>query len=346
MLDKRKKIGIGVVAVILCAVAFYFLYWVKTPAYSLKLLRDAVQKHDVDQVEAFVDWDTLLPKAFDDSLAAYENVSGEKLADNPLAMGFVQAMKPQVVSAMKQGVTTLIRGDQEKDASKASQADQMAYGMTKNIVHNPVTVKDVSTISKEGREALVAVKLQDKKLEGEYTVKLKMAQKDDGKWRIKEISNLADVLQTVDQLTKDKLAKLNAPIREQIDQAVTVENPTMTLRSDHNPFFENKWIVYKRTLVNHTDKDIVYVGTVINIKDQDGKIVRTKNYSYTKHTLKANGKVTIYGKDELNPFLSSEEKLSKEGLTGKTLEATITEIRYADGTSIKLLTEIPDEKTE
>lgn len=344
MLDKRKKIGIGVVAVIICAVAFYFLYWVKTPAYSLKLLRDAVQKHDVDQVEAYVDWDTLLPKAFDDSLAAYENVSGEKLADNPLAMGFVQAMKPQVVSAMKQGFTTLIRGDQEKDASKASQADQMTYWMTKNIVHNPVTVKDVSTISKEGREALVAVKLQDKKLEGEYTVKLKMAEKDDGKWRIKETSNLADVLQTVDQLTKDKLAKLNAPIREQIDQAVTVDKHSMKLYSDRNPFFENKWIRYFATVTNHTDKDIVYYKMDFVIKDQDGKILRDKRYYYDR-PIKANKGTSISTKDELNPFISSEEKLSK-GLGGKTLDAAITEIRYADGTSIKLLTEIPDEKTE
>lgn len=329
----------------LCAIAFYFLYWVKTPAYSLKLLRDAVQKHDVDQVEAYVDWDTLLPKAFDDSITAYGEISGEKLSDNPLAMGFVQAMKPQVVSALKQGVTTLIKGNPEKDASQASQADQMAYGMTKNIVHNPITVKDISTISKEGKEALVAVKLQDKKLEGEYTVKLKMAQKDDGKWRIKEINNLTDVLLTMDKLTKEKLAKLNAPIQEQIDAALAVSNPSMKIGSDGNPFFESRWITYQNTLTNQTDKTIVWVGQKAVIKDQDGKTMRAKDFHYSQKPLEAKGNVTVYYKDKLNPFIASEKKLG-DGLDGKQLEMTITGIKYADGTSLKLLTEIPDEKTE
>lgn len=41
-----KIIGL-IVLLILAGCAFYFFYWVKTPQYSLKLIQESVQNHDV-----------------------------------------------------------------------------------------------------------------------------------------------------------------------------------------------------------------------------------------------------------------------------------------------------------
>ena len=55
MSSNAKKIGLGIVIAILCAIAFYFLYWIKTPAYSLNIIRESVVKHDVATFEKLRD---------------------------------------------------------------------------------------------------------------------------------------------------------------------------------------------------------------------------------------------------------------------------------------------------
>lgn len=74
MNSNAKKIGLGIVIAILCAIAFYFLYWIKTPAYSLNIIRESVEKHDVATFEKHVDMDTLYTKAFDDGIVAVDKI--------------------------------------------------------------------------------------------------------------------------------------------------------------------------------------------------------------------------------------------------------------------------------
>ena len=62
MADKQKKIGLGLIILILCAIAYYFLYFIKTPAYSIKIIQESIQKHDVATFEKHVDLDTLYIK--------------------------------------------------------------------------------------------------------------------------------------------------------------------------------------------------------------------------------------------------------------------------------------------
>ena len=66
MNENVKKIGLGVVVAILCALAYYFLYWTKTPVYSANIIRESIAKHDVVTFEKHVDMDTLYGKGYDD----------------------------------------------------------------------------------------------------------------------------------------------------------------------------------------------------------------------------------------------------------------------------------------
>ena len=51
-----------------------------------------------------------------------------------------------------------------------------------------------------------------------------MRQLDDGTWQILEISNLKDYLLELDKARKAKLAEVNKPIQDEIDQRVSVKN--------------------------------------------------------------------------------------------------------------------------
>ena len=76
MTNNQKKIGIGIVIAVLCALAFYFLYWVKSPVYSLNIIKDSIQKHDVNTFEKHVDMDTLYGTLYNRALAADKDCGG------------------------------------------------------------------------------------------------------------------------------------------------------------------------------------------------------------------------------------------------------------------------------
>lgn len=43
MMNNKKMIGIGILIGIICLVSFYFLYWIRTPIYSINIIKEAVQ---------------------------------------------------------------------------------------------------------------------------------------------------------------------------------------------------------------------------------------------------------------------------------------------------------------
>lgn len=346
MTDNQKKIGIGAIVAILLGLAFYFLYWVKTPAYSLNIIREAAQKHDVTTFEKHVDLDSIGPKFVDDLIVAQAEISGENILSNPIAAGFIQAMKPSLVSFMKNETLKAVRGeDISKDTVKEkNDKNELGKDVSKKLVKQTNEVKDVSVISKEGNIANVAMKIFDKSVDGEYTVKMKMSQLDDGKWKIKEITNTTEFLVTIDKLYKAKLEKLNKPIREELAKAISCTRAEMSSGSDNNPFFATKWITYKMDYKNNSGKNILHFTTCNKIIDSSQKVLRTKYLNY-RDTFQANETLPLKYRDKLNPFIDNETQLLNN-LESKTLVSEIDYIKYEDGKEVKVLTEIPIEEAK
>lgn len=349
MLNRKQKIGIGAVIAFFGALAFYFFYWVRTPVYSLNLAREAAQKHNVEQFETYVDLDSLLPQAFDDSLAAYQEASGQKISDNPLAAGVIQLLKPQVVSVMKDGIEKLVQGEktdpQTNESGKANQAQEMAAGMSKGILKKELEVKDISTVSRSDGNAVVAIKVHDGKIDGDYEFRLSMKQMDNGKWKVKKVSNLKDTILTIDRLTKAKLAELNKPIQEKIKAAATIQDAKAVDGNDGNPFFTQYWIRYQADVQNCSQQEIRKLIIQFELKDKDGKLLRQKNVRFNRSVISAGVTKKLYYLDKLNPFIPDEAVLQGRGAS-QQLEAEITGVEFADGTTINLLKEIPEKTSD
>lgn len=348
MLNRKQKIGIGIVIAFFMAFAFYFFYWVRTPVYSLNLAKEAAQKHDVEQFETYVDLDSLLPQAFDDSLAAYQEASGQKISDNPLAAGVIQLVKPQVVSAMKEGIEKMVQGEKidsrTNEPGKVNQAQEMAAGMSKGILKKGLEVKDISTVSRRDGNAVVAIKVHDGKINGDYEFRLTMKQMDNGKWKVKKVSNLKDTILTIDRLTKEKLAELNEPIQEKIKAAVTIQDAKAVDGNDGNPFFIQYWIQYNLHVQNHTEQEIRKLTIQLTLKDQSGKQLRQKNVQFSRTVIPAGATQEVHFLDKLNPFIPEEKILQGRG-ANQQLQAEIIGVEFADGSKINLLKEIPEEST-
>ena len=106
--DKKKLIvGVIVVAVI-AIVAFYFGYWVKTPRYSLGLIKEAVATHDLVKFEKHVDIQNLSSRAVDDLVAS--SMSEEDI-NNPFVMGMVTLVKNVAVPAVSAVMREVTRSE-------------------------------------------------------------------------------------------------------------------------------------------------------------------------------------------------------------------------------------------
>ena len=117
-------------------------------------------------------------------------------------MGILQMMKPAIVNELKAKILEEIKGVDNGQSSKKNQATKMAEGLQEKADVKNADFKDITVVSKENGEAIVAVTLHNKKFNKDFELKVKMAELQDGTWKLKEIINLVEFLVEVDKADK------------------------------------------------------------------------------------------------------------------------------------------------
>lgn len=117
-------------------------------------------------------------------------------------MGILQMMKPAIVNELKAKTLEEIKGVDNGQSSKKNQATKMAEGLQEKADVKNADFKDITVVSKEKGEAIVALTLHNKKFNKDFELKVKMAELQDGTWKLKEITNLVDFLVEVDKADK------------------------------------------------------------------------------------------------------------------------------------------------
>ena len=223
-----KKIGLGLLALLALGTAFFFLYAVKTPHYSLYQIHKAVQTHDTVLFEKHVDLDNMYSKGLNDLISA--GLKGKKnIGVDLFAAGIIKAMKPMVVSAMKDATLDSVRKEKSNDKALAANNSGQPAGTEKeslkkqkNKIENAIPllqklkkmldvsnlkIKDGSVSKTENNSATVSVILHDEELSRDFTVDLRMEKQPDGEWQIKEITNFVDVLTEMNDAMKTAVKK-------------------------------------------------------------------------------------------------------------------------------------------
>lgn len=352
MTNTTKKILMGAVALIICALGFYFLYWVKTPAYSLNIIREAAVKHDVDTFERHIDLDRAIGKAIDDSLVAYGVINNEDTLKNPFVAALIQNLKPQLVAQAKHMILEGVRGNGEKASNKTTNPKgqqgnkTIADDLNNKLMKQTNELKDVKVISEDKGVATVGMTVFDPSIDGEYTFKLKMEQMADGKWKIIEFTNLVEVLKNIDQLYKAKLDKLNAPIKKELADSVEVKNVKAYIESDNNPYWATYIFNIGFETVNKTTTDINWLNFKAQAVDASGKVIYTYTGGFNAASsgipfAKGSSEKLIHSK-KLNPFVPEDNAL-KENINNLKVELWVTALEFSNGKQIELLTKIPVE---
>ena len=74
-MNKKKWFIVSILLAVLAGAAFYFLYFIKTPAYALNETRLAVKEHDTTKFTRYVDVNSVMDNDFDDIIKAESKIN-------------------------------------------------------------------------------------------------------------------------------------------------------------------------------------------------------------------------------------------------------------------------------
>ena len=201
MNKKYVKLGFALAIAIAAVAAWWFLYFTKTPTYSLKIVRTAIQQQDIETFKKHVDLDTLMDAAIDDFISSDDKVA--EMKNNPFTAGLLQMLKPTLVEYSKKSIYSLVEKGKTEEVKPQNDG---ASGIANNMpsISNKSFI-GIGETKKNGKTATVELKVNDDEIGGEFTFVIGMRELNDGTWQVTKINNLADYLNAVKEAHKKQL---------------------------------------------------------------------------------------------------------------------------------------------
>lgn len=341
--ENGQRIAIAAVSVVLCAALFYFFYYIKTPVYSMKLIGEAVQKHDLETFERHVDVKHMVGKIYDDYVVMESKDKGS-LAGNAFALGLVNALKPVAVAQIQDAVYSEIA--QKNESSQQSKTDVAVFERIKQN-KNASELKGVSTISKDGDTAIVGIKYHNRKVDKDYTIKVKMEKMSDGKWRAKEAVNLVDIIEQTTKDEAEKLKELDKPFKEQIWKNVQLTDYSAHRLYTVNNYYESQYFIEAKTaLLNKSGKKITKVTGFIQLEHDDAPFVSLKRFKMRPISeIDVDQQAVTFSETKLNPYNDVDKEIINLYNSNKLfVRHFVMSLTFEDGTKIVRPTKLPDPK--
>lgn len=196
-----KKVILIISAFILLIILMtggWFLYYTKTPTYSLGIIKTAIEQHDLETFKEHVDIDTLLNNAIDDLIA-----NDDDIGKNALANGVIKTFKPNMIEEFKKEIYASVEDTSinQKSSKNTSEAVKDSPLLKKK------TFIGFGNTSKDGKVATVEIKVNDEAIGDEFTFLINMREKKDGTWQVIKVSNLIEYIKKVQEKHKETVSK-------------------------------------------------------------------------------------------------------------------------------------------
>ena len=206
-MSKKKLFIAALVAVVAIVLGWYFLYFTKTPVYSLNLAREAVEKHDVNAFKKHVDMDSIIGSSYDDVVVM--QLEDPEIKNSPfkdLAEVMFQGLKPKIVPILSNEIYNAIAKQPESSEQNAREK-QAADEMKEKTGVKDLEFKSIGSATVDGNSAVVPVTFNSKELNQDVTFNLAMKKLDDGTWQAVKINNIKEFLILVEQHEKQAKKK-------------------------------------------------------------------------------------------------------------------------------------------
>lgn len=333
LLHKQTKVLLSfmiICAGILWALG-YFLYYTKTPAYSVKLIREAVEQRDWSGFYDHVDTGSVLASAFDDVVeVSRTDADAGNMAKN-LNDNFLPILKAGLVDGAEECLHDYVEKGSYEETFKDLDVRQRLNleDMKRDTAVDQVHYKDIAyTHTGEDGQPIVGVIVVDEALGTSYTLDLQMRKNLDGTWRVYRIANLKGYIQEIKKAKGEKAAAKNKQVRQKIDLAVPIQGLTPFISQDASGYTKQLQ-VYIAVAIN-SEKPITFLAGNVYAALPDGKTIKIPfRQGLTDMTAKA---ATLTAVKELNPFLKADGEIIKNGVGPLKVRAILTSVTLADGT--------------
>lgn len=191
------------------AAAFYFMYYIHTPTYSINALQRAIQSNNVDDFQRYVDLDAILQKGAAD-LAGLDSVDAEmkkKLQDG----SFVKLCRDDILYSISNGDWKEV-----KEITPEIEFQDNIGLRTMSIRRIEYVVKDkpfklqipfLNDATEENQEqeepddgvvkATIGVLVYEPNLGDSFLIKLKMRQMEDQSWQVYDVLNYGEFAEAI-----------------------------------------------------------------------------------------------------------------------------------------------------
>lgn len=332
MKSKKTIFFLFIIIAAIAGAAFYFLYFIRTPAYALNAALQAARQHDAVKFERYVDVRSVMDNAFEDTIKAESQINNDNLFSNPFAISILHMLKPSVVDLMQQEALDRIAA-RPADAAKAPDPvpDAMKRNMERHIPLDKLTIKDLQLTKTDANGATASLALHNAYLDKDFIAQLQMNVNNKGDWQIKKVSNLSELIVQFDAAKKAKQAAANQPIMERLSKAVQTYEARLSIFTDVNASPEPQTTLSAVvTAKNMTDVTINRIYYDVSIFDEQGKQI----YSYPEHfrgSIAPGQSVELNTKKVLNKMLPDDKKLMESDVNKEKCKIQITYIAFDDG---------------
>jgi hypothetical protein len=336
---KAAAIVAAVVVVICCALGVWYLHYRKSPAYSLTMAAESVEKHDWATFEKYVDTASVIDHFYYDAVKETLRESDFSPAMQGVALQMADSLKPRVVDGLNYMVRTYVEQGSVNEAvvpkQEGSLVNPIPYRMLGGLAH--LTGKLETKEDDDG--ATVTTSIHDDRVGADFPIVIRMKKNDDGSWKAVSWENAGDFMRQWHEAEQTALASLNAPIEDQLTQLVKIDSlsgrvePADTLGLTQQLRFTIDGTV-------KSDKPVAEIDGYVKASTPEGVSVMA---SFEQHLEGlTNGTVKWDMARELSPFVQSDLTI----MQAKSLmwEGKITKVVFGDGTKIETYKELPEKK--
>lgn len=332
--SNNKKTGliiaiIAIVVLIVGAVGGYF-YYKQTPTYSFKQVGTAIEKHDWEAFERYVDVDQVADDMYTGVIKGtlrYQFEDSNSKAVDALFREHKDEITADTANVSK-NIENLVRG-KKTDADKKGKKD--SFNFNTNFFEN-FKYKEIKSIEKSGKHAVATVVYNLEPFDKDVEVIFEMSKMADGYWMIDSIANVEDVWTTYYDAYQAKLDEVNAPIKAEINKYVSMDELKLFLnRTAMYPY------LYYSSKITTMEKPVKDIEIAVTIKGV-GEYKRIIEKSVVFHSnIQKTGYNGPWGNSyRLNSSDEDDRLLYFDFKDNTPMDFEIRKITFFDGSSIEL----------
>lgn len=307
----------------------------KSSTNPIKILRQAISNHDAEKFYKIVDIDAVLNSAAEEILTAQINSTVDALAYS--TQNYVETyenLKPDFTTSAKNYL------DEYISTGKITFQEPLtpAQKFFKDSAVDSCTIKSFSKLKTENGETRAKLEFLNERLNFYFEIDLTL-EKVDKTWKIINATGFENYFFSYKRATKKTLEKLNAPIRDKILEIVQLKGFSAGIdEGDEYGFSQTLKMTIRADI--KSDKPISQiVGNIII----EGKDDREGITPFSMDMVgRENGVQDFDVVKTLNPFVREDVDVMRHGLRRDNLHIEITQIDFADGTTLKEFDELPE----